>query len=378
MSRIKKILGSLVTVLLFKTYIAFFATILVFLYLANFVVYQAVLIVFSINENSFITIVILGFFSLSFIASILLGRKRYNFFTRVYSIISMVWMGFFAYFLIASFIYIIEFAYIGDSSRHFALILFGLTTLVGIYGLFHAKKLIIKEVIVGLPNLSEVWKGRKVVLICDLHIGQINGKNFVESVVEKLKQISPDIVLIGGDLFDGSSAQGVLNCIVPFSSLSIPLGIYFVTGNHEVYGNSDLLLEAVKKAGIKTLHDEKVVIDGLQIVGVDYKTTTKELDFKNVLINIQIERNIPSILLKHEPSHIGVAEQAGISMQMSGHTHKAQQWPLEYFAKMAYGRFENGLNQLGKTQVYTTSGVGTWGPPLRVGTDSEIVVFTFK
>lgn len=360
-----------------KTIFIFLTVVFIFLFLTNFVVYEALLLALDIN-NSLLIVGILGILSTSFIVSILIGMRHYNYLTRVYYTITMIWMGFLGYFFIVSVLYVPEFAYIGDASRLTALILFSLSILVGVYGIFHARKLIIKEITTELPNTPLVWKGRRAVLICDLHIGQINGKNFVEKVIGKLKDISPDIIFIGGDLFDGSSATKILDCVIPFRELASPLGIFFVTGNHETYGNSDLFLKVVSEANIRTLRDDKVVIDGVQIIGVDYKSTVKEEAFKRVLNGMEIDRNMPSILLKHEPRHMDIAEKAGISMHMSGHTHRAQQWPFEYFARLAYGRFTYGLNRLGNMQIYTTSGVGTWGPPLRVGTDSEIVIFNFK
>ena len=93
--------------------------------------------------------------------------------------------------------------------------------------------------------------------------------------------------------------------------------------------------------------------------------------------NLNIDKNQPSILLKHQPLQLDIAEQAGISMQISGHTHKAQVFPLNISTHFIFKGYDYGLKFLHKMLVYTSSGVGTWGPPLRVGSDSEIVVFTF-
>ena len=96
------------------------------------------------------------------------------------------------------------------------------------------------------------------------------------------------------------------------------------------------------------------------------------------LSRLAIDPRKPSILLKHEPRDLDVAEAAGISLQISGHTHKAQMWPLVYVAQRSYKGFAYGLKRLGRMQVYTSSGVGSWGPPMRVGTDGEIVVITLQ
>ncbi len=361
-----------------KSILVFLIVVILFLFVANFVFYEALVLVLSLSRPSYIVMSILALGSVSFIASMLLGMRFYTVFTRIYSTLTMIYMGFFGYFFLASALYIPIFAFVGDSSRYFAILIFGAVILAGMYGIFHKRTFVVKEVAIVLKGISDSWRKRKVVFISDLHIGQINGKSFVERLVQKLKYISPDILFIGGDLFDGSAAEGILKNISPLKDLHIPQGIYFVMGNHESYGDQKLFEEAIKEAGIEVLDNQKKIIDGLQIVGVDYATTAEEKDFENVLLHLHIDKNIPSLLLKHEPSHIQIAEDAGISLQISGHTHKAQQWPFEYFARMAYGRFAYGLQRSGETQVYTSSGVGTWGPPLRVGTDSEIVVFTFK
>ncbi len=360
-----------------KTIIIFLLIILVFLCLANFIVYEAALFAFNILGPSFLIMSILGISGVSFIVSLFLGIFYYNVFTQTYYMLSMIWMGLFGYFFIASILYMLEFSYIGDPSRFFALVLFCLAIIVSIYGIFHARKLIIKKITIKLPIFPEIWQQRKAVWISDLHIGQINGEKYITRVVEKLKSISPDIIFIGGDLFDGSVSGKILECVLPFRELSVPLGMYFITGNHESYGNLDLFLQKIAEAGIRILHNEKLIIDKLQIIGVDFISTEKENNFKEILAGLTIDKKMSSILLKHEPRHMEIAQQAGISFQISGHVHRAQQWPLEYFARLVYGRFTYGLKRLGDMQMYISSGTGTWGPPIRVGTDSEIVVFTF-
>lgn len=119
-------------------------------------------------------------------------------------------------------------------------------------------------------------------------------------------------------------------------------------------------------------------IDGLQIIGVDYYNASDRKQFSEILSKLAIDSARPAILLKHEPKDIDVARDAGISLQISGHTHRGQLWPFEYMATLVYKGFSYGLKSLGTMQVYVSSGVGTWGPPMRVGTDGEIVVFKFS
>ena len=159
-----------------KSILIFIFIIIAILYLANLVVYEATRTVFNVAGTSYLVMSILGLFGISFVASTFLGMRYYNVFTRIYSTIAMTWMGFFVYFFLASVMYLLEAVYIGDHSKYFAIAIFGLTILAGVYGIFHKRKLVIKEVKVEIPNVPDLWHKRKIVWISDLHIGQINGK----------------------------------------------------------------------------------------------------------------------------------------------------------------------------------------------------------
>jgi predicted MPP superfamily phosphohydrolase len=118
----------------------------------------------------------------------------------------------------------------------------------------------------------------------------------------------------------------------------------------------------------------------VNITGVDYLKTESRENFSRVLgeiIPLNI-KNMPTILLKHVPSNLDIAESAGIALSLHGHTHNGQIWPLGYVARGIFGKFYLGYSRLNNLQVFTTSGVGTWGPPQRFLTNSEIVEITFN
>jgi predicted MPP superfamily phosphohydrolase len=343
------------------------------------VVYSALALAFNITNATQLLFlaVCLGVLSASFIAATVLGNWYYNFFTRTYYLIAAVWMGFFFYLFLASIVYGIGVA-IFPAFAGAGVTLFLLTLGISAYGVAHAHRIVVTQVSVTLPNLPAVWEGRTAVWISDLHLGQIHGPALARKVVAHIEALAPDIVFVGGDLYDGTGAPDVIELTVPLQHLTAPLGVYFVTGNHEEYGNQERFLMAVKAAGMRILQDEMVVIDGLQLIGVDYKHASDPARFKEILKNVSINTAAPSILLKHVPSHVDIAEAAGVSLQISGHTHKAQMWPLEYVAQLSFPGVVYGLNKLKSMQVFTSSGVGTWGPPMRVGSSSEIVLLTFK
>lgn len=258
-----------------------------------------------------------------------------------------------------------------------ATILFGIAFVATVYGLINAAWIRVSRVTVDLPHLPETWQGRTVALITDLHLGPLSGTAFLRRVIARLRFLKPDAVLISGDMFDGPTL-GLDHLVSPWREFSTPRGIFYVTGNHDEFAERSIYLEAAKRTGIRVLNNEKVLVDGLQIVGVHDSEAENPTELRSILRQVQIEGMHPSILLAHRPVNLSVAEEEGISLQVSGHTHNGQIWPWNLLVSRIYGRFAYGLNRLGKLLVYTSNGVGTWGPPLRVGTISEIVLIRLE
>lgn len=362
------------------TILPFLVVLLFFLYLANLVVYDALVIIFALSVSGELVAlaVMLGALTVSFIAATILGMRYDNAFIRFYYLISAVWIGFFVYLFLLSAVYGFLVMILGRLPSMLGEIMIAGVFIASGYGVLHARTIRIKEMEISLPNLPLKWRGRKAVWVSDLHLGQIHGPAFARRIVEEVNARPHDIIFIGGDLYDGTMAPGMVSELTaPLKALAAPLGIYFVTGNHEEFGDDSVFLSAVRSVGIKPLIDEVVEIDGLQIIGVDYRNNSRRTNFKKTISSLAIQPDKPSILLKHEPKDIAVAREAGISFQISGHTHQAQMWPLGYLAQLVYKGFAFGLKRSGKMQVYTSSGTGTWGPPMRVGTDCEVVFFTF-
>jgi predicted MPP superfamily phosphohydrolase len=258
-----------------------------------------------------------------------------------------------------------------------AAVLFGAALFATGYGLINAAWLRVTRVTVKLPHLPEAWQGRTAALVTDLHLGPLSGPGFLRRVIARLRLLRPDIVFISGDMFDGPTI-GLDLLVAPWREFSTPQGIFYVTGNHDEFAERRLYLEPVRRAGIRVLNNEKISIEGLQIVGVHDSEAENPAELRKILHQAQIDRGQPSILLAHRPVNLSVAEEAGISLQLSGHTHGGQIWPWNLLVSRIYGRFAYGLGRLGKLLVYTSSGAGTWGPPLRVGTKPEVVLIRLE
>jgi len=320
--------------------------------------------------------------SITFLTASLLAHNFYNVFVRAYYKAAALWLGFFSFFVLAACSCWILLAILRQSGLHWerqsiAYTAFGVAILVSVYGLVNASRVRVKQITVALPNLPENWRGRVVALITDVHLGHVRGHRFLERIVETVSGFKPDLVLIGGDLYDGTVANE-RKLAKPLKNLVAPFGTYFISGNHEEFRGHAKYFDAVENAGVRLLNNEKVMLDGLQLVGVHYLDSTDADHFRGVLQRANVDPNGASILLVHAPHHLPVVAAAGIGLQLSGHTHGGQYFPFTSITSRIYGKFVYGLNRLGNLLVYTSYGAGTWGPPLRVGTTPEIVLITLE
>jgi predicted MPP superfamily phosphohydrolase len=316
--------------------------------------------------------------SLLFVATTMLARRYSNFWLRLGYRTSAIWLGVLNYSFFAAgaawgFSAAAALMSFPIEPKLLAATFFGAAMATSLYGLANASWLRVTRLTVKLANLPADWCGGTLALVADLHLGNARGTRFTRRVVAKLQQLQSDAVLISGDLFDGSQAD--LDALLePWKGLSAPAGVYFVTGNHEEFTDRARYLDAVERAGIRVLNNEKVEINGLQIVGVHDAELHAPPLFHALLRGARLDRNRPSILLAHQPLNLSIPEEEGVSLQLSGHTHGGQLWPWTWVAARVHGRFNRGLNRFGKLLVLTSNGAGTWGAPMRVGTISEIVL----
>ncbi len=326
--------------------------------------------------------VVLAILSVSFVTASLLAWRYPHFLVRVFYTLSAVWLGTLSFlFLAACACWLIyggaRIFGVHANQRILALVMFGSALLAALYGIINAAWTRVKRVTVKLPNLPDSWRGRVAALVSDTHLGHVRGLGFMRRIVGRIAGLRPDIVLIAGDMYDGTAAK-VNELAAPWSKLSPPLGKYFVAGNHEEFRDHTKYLDAVQSAGIRVLNNEKVEVDGLQLVGVHFRDSVNDEHFRSVLRHAEIDRDRASVLLTHAPDRVKITEEEGFSLQVSGHTHGGQFFPFSWITSRIYGRFVYGLQRLGNLLVYVSYGAGSWGPPLRVGTTPEIVLIQFE
>jgi uncharacterized protein len=325
--------------------------------------------------------VTLGVLSVSFTLASVLAFSYTNRPVRALYKASSVWLGLLSFLFLAAISTWVLFGItallrIALPFHLTAQILFAIALITGLYGLFNASWTRVTRIRVQLENLPNAWRGRTAALVSDVHLGHVRNGNFLQRLILKILREKPDAIFIAGDLYDGTAIDAT-KAAAPLSQLTAPHGVYFVAGNHEQFGDDSKYLNAVAAAGVRVLHNERVEVDGLQLVGVPYRNATSTHDLASTLGQIPLDRDRASILLLHAPDHPHIAEAAGFSLQLSGHTHLGQFIPWSWMARRIYRKFVYGLSRIGKMQVFTSSGAGTWGPPLRLGSNPEIVVLEF-
>ena len=329
--------------------------------------------------------VIFFLLAISFIASVFLERADIITLGKPLSWIGGFWLGAFVYFFIA--VVVIDFFRLID---HFlpvfsSLIIpqalsgfnigVGTTVLVMIvvfYGFINSHNIRVRTIDLSIPKTAGKHSTLKIVAASDIHLSSIIGRRRIESIVKKINSLSPDIVLLPGDIVDGD-----LNPVLDQNSgealrkIKSTLGVYAVTGNHEYIGGVERACKYIRDHGIMMLRDSSVFVDeSFYIVGRDDISSQKRRSLTELMK--EVDKKYPVILMDHQPFHLEEAIENGVDIQLSGHTHYGQMWPFNYITKMVY-KLAYGYRKLGTTHFYVSSGVGTWGPPLRIFADPEIV-----
>ena len=237
----------------------------------------------------------------------------------------------------------------------------------------------LKNVRVSLRKLPKELSGMRIVQLTDVHIGPMIGREWLAGIVERVNALDPDIVVITGDLVDGSVAA-LRDHVAPIAQLKSKRGVYFVTGNHEYYSGVTSWVEHLEQLGVRVLRNEHVTIGegaaSFDLAGVDDHTggqfdKSHGADVPKALAGRDPNREC--ILLAHQPKEIIEAAKFGVGLQISGHTHGGQVFPATLLVRLQQP-FTAGLDRLGDTQIYVSRGTGYWGPPMRVAAPSEITI----
>lgn len=252
-----------------------------------------------------------------------------------------------------------------------------LSLALGIGGFIQAKYYTIREYTVTLPNALASWNDKTAVLVADTHFGLTNHVKFSNKVVDRILALNPDFVLHAGDFYDGPHID-----TAPITSswkrLTAALPVFYAPGNHEGYGEYNIFIQSARDAGITVLDDKKVTYDGIAIAGIIYRGGKESPEATAAIASLALENEPASILINHPPHSLEAAHQNGVDMMVSGHTHNGQFWPMTHLIKKIYAPYHHGLHAYKDMQVLTTSGIGTYGPAIRLFNTPELVLIRFK
>ncbi len=263
----------------------------------------------------------------------------------------------------------------------------GATVVVSAFCFVNARMIRVERIDVDVENLQ---RSVKIAHLSDLHVGHFRGQQWLRNVVEVTRQQNPDFVVITGDLYE-SRYNLDKRTISELCKFGVP--VYFVEGNHDIYVNTLRIKDMLKEIGVHVLENQKEEQDGIQLVGLNYMTADeKSLDemraaksdvsIKSVLPTFGINKDVPSILLHHNPQGVEYANANGIDLYLSGHTHGGQFFPATLVNHFLF-RYNRGLyvydNGVGKpTKIFVSDGLGTTGPPMRTFTRSEVSIINLK
>ncbi|MYU23459.1 metallophosphoesterase [Streptomyces sp. SID8352] len=245
------------------------------------------------------------------------------------------------------------------------------TVAQGTYGVLRGPR--VKRVTVPLAKLPRAAHGYRIAVVSDVHLGPLLGRGFARTVVDTINSTQPDLIAVVGDLVDGS-VKDLGPAAAPLAGLRARHGAYFVTGNHEYFSGAAQWVEEVRRLGLVPLENARTELPHFDLAGVNDLAGEGEgqgPDFARALGDR--DRARACVLLAHQPVQIHDAVDHGVDLQLSGHTHGGQLWPGSLIAGAANPTLA-GLDRYGDTQLYVSRGAGAWGPPTRVGAQSDITV----
>ncbi|MCH6162176.1 metallophosphoesterase [Streptomyces marispadix] len=241
----------------------------------------------------------------------------------------------------------------------------------GAYNLLNGPTL--KRVTVPLAKLPRSAHGYRIAVVSDIHLGAVLGRSHTERIVETINSAQPDLVAIVGDLVDGT-VEDLGPAAEPLRRLRSRHGSFFVTGNHEYFGDAAEWVGYLPELDVHPLQNARVELPGFDLAGVNDvrgEDSGEGPDFGKALGDRDPAR--ASVLLAHQPVQIHESVRHGVDLQLSGHTHGGQIFPFHAVVALANPTVA-GLDRFGDTQLYVTRGAGAWGPPVRVGADPDVTV----
>lgn len=325
----------------------------------------------------------------TFIAGKILERNNSTLFTDILNIIGGFWMGFMLYSFLLLIISDISLPFLkltnlinGDNlllyKKWSFIIIVAISSIFITGGFINAVIPVVKKYDIIINKPAGDVRNLRVAAVSDIHLGSIIRKRSMKKLSSMLQKSNPDIIFLLGDIVDGEIGPVLRDDLLKyFVCPKCREGLFAITGNHEFIGGASVTIPYIEDHGIRILKDEVITIEGgIQIIGRIDRDGSRfnrkdRLPLSELIKLADISK--PIILLDHQPLKLEETEKAGIDLQLSGHTHNGQMWPLNYITRLIY-EVSYGYKRKGNSQVIVSSGYGIWGPRIRSGSRSEVLL----
>lgn len=350
--------------------------------------------IFTKDINRVIYWVIFYLFAFSYIVSKLLDRYMPSKISSVFNYLGSYYMAILLYSILIIIIVDVfrlvnwKFNILGVNDTfktYMGVIIVCIFAFVLLYGTWSGSSTVISKYTLKVDKKAGEMKNLNIIMASDIHVGSVGYRNRMEKLVELTNSVKPDIVLLAGDIIDDRVEPFIEGNVGEyFKQINAPLGIYAVTGNHEyISGKADEFVKILEENNVKVLRDDHIEINGSFYVigrndissGSYYGEDRKDLED----ITKDLNKELPILIMDHQPKTLQEAVEAGVDLQVSGHTHRGQMSPSNIVTNRLF-EIDWGYLKKENLNVIVSSGFGTWGPPIRIGSRSELVniILEFK
>ncbi len=368
----------------------FFSIVLVLYSLVNiYIFFKGYGAIAALHNNRLLYSLVFFFLAAIFIAAKFLEARHSSVITDALNIMGGFWLAFmlygFLFFLLSDIIllilripHLISTENIIIYRKWVFILTVSLSAILILGGFINAIIPVVKEYNITINKAAGDVKTLRIAAVSDIHLGSIIRKRSIQKLSVILRKLKPDLVLLLGDIVDGEIGPVLRGDLLQyFHGPDSQDGLFAITGNHEFIGGGSKTIPYIESKGIRVLKDEMVILEGgIQLIGrIDrdsFRFYGKERLPLNQLMK-QADTTKPIILLDHQPFHLGESAKSGVDLQLSGHTHNGQMWPLNYVTAKIY-ELSYGYLKKGNSHFIVSSGYGLWGPRVRSGSRSEVLL----
>lgn len=374
--------------------ITFFTIVFIIYFSANiWLFYKGFSGIQELRKYKIIYFITFGLLSMSFIAGKILESRHSSVLSDILNITGGFWLGFLLYAVLLTVMADIALLIIKLSGllqpekvvqvkRLSYILSAGVAVVLIITGFINAISPVVRNYSISVGKNAGEVSSLRVAAVSDIHLGSVIRKRSMRILSEILEREKPDVIFLLGDIVDGDIGPVLRGDLLGyFREPETKYGLYGITGNHEFIGGASRTIPYIESRGIRLLKDEVITIGGgIQIIGrLDRDSRGFGGGPRKSLSELAslTDSSLPVILLDHQPFNLDETEAEGIDIQLSGHTHHGQMWPLNFITGKIY-EVSHGYRKKGNSHIIVSSGFGLWGPRIRLGSRSEVVVADIK